>query len=187
VDKNDWYFVVSTMLALGAVGLTIITTDWTLAKGRIPWPQSGWYSLITLLIVCSLIFSGIGWYKAQHRNLVKYTMPRGKMKRVYGEVFRDKTVEVDGKRFDHCTFSGVRFVFHGTKPWEFFQVNFEHRPVQHITLTTDNEGIRDFMKLLSALHAIPTVTKGEYFFEDDKGNQIPMPITIAVQSGGKVS
>ncbi len=57
VDKNDWYFAISSVLAI----LALLGLDWKLVKGRLPMPQLGWHnSLFVFLIVASLAVSAIG-------------------------------------------------------------------------------------------------------------------------------
>jgi len=59
MDKNDWYFVISFVLAV----IALLGMDWKLVLGRVSVPSQTREIVLLLAVVGSLVMSGIGWYK----------------------------------------------------------------------------------------------------------------------------
>lgn len=117
MDKNDWYFIVSTVLAVVA----LFGLDWRLVRGRIPVPQlTGHNILFFLLIIGSLLMSGIGWYRSSHRENYPFTyLSSESLDEIRGRKFVNEPVSLDGHRYTFCTFENVRFDYNGTGSFGF--------------------------------------------------------------------
>jgi hypothetical protein len=169
MEKDDLYFAVGTALSLVALVITILGTDWKAVRGKLKMPQvrkRDW--VIAGFLALSLCFSITGWYKETHRDLLKWTMQQGQEEEIYQKTFRNEEVVLDGKRFDHCTFDNVTFVYHATKPVDYIEANFV--PNGKIFLRSDNDSVKGFMTIYSWLSHQPNI--GEVFGGsiDESGN-----------------
>jgi hypothetical protein len=96
---------------------------------------------IVLLCLCSLAYFA-------HRAGVK---SQRTTQLVYGKTFSGVTVELDGKRFDHCKFDSVRFVYEGTGPVEIVNSDFATGEGKQMTLHSDNDEIKTYLGLMAML------------------------------------
>jgi hypothetical protein len=164
LGKDDLYFLIGTVLAL----IALLGVDWKLVRGRIPMLSArNW--LFLALILGSLIFSSVGWYKSRHLNPLKWTMTQADEQVVYGQHFRNEEVVLDGKKFDHCTFDNVTFVYHATAPVDFVECTFgsDHGALY---LTTDNDAAKGFAKLMTMLKQLPGTNRFLVGEVDPAGN-----------------
>lgn len=119
MGKDDIYFAIATVLGVVA----LFGMDWKLVKGTVP-VLSGRHWVLFFLILGSLGCSTTGWYRSRHQNLLKWSMRRDQEELDYGKHFRNELVVLDGKRFDHCSFENVTFVYHALAPSEFVVSTF---------------------------------------------------------------
>jgi hypothetical protein len=121
MGKEDWYFVVSTILAI----LALLGMDWKLVTGKVSMqPSQSREILLLVAVVGSLIMSGVGWYSLSHIKRF-HDIPLDKMEVVYGKIFANEKVELDGKKFQNCQFRGVTLVYHGTSGFGLEHNRFE--------------------------------------------------------------
>jgi hypothetical protein len=92
---------------------------------------------------------------------------------IYGKTFRNETVELDGKSFDHCTFENVTLVYHGTGLWDFKESTFGPS-----LLRTDNASIKAFNQLLEFYRKTGR-QMSDMHFVDENGNVIPIPPPVS--------
>jgi hypothetical protein len=144
VDKNDWYFAISSVLAI----LALLGLDWKLVKGRLPMPQLGWHnSLFVFLIVASLAVSAIGWYKSSQHEDYKFRFSDAPLVEVRGKRFLNERVVIDGYRYTFCNFENVTLVYNGTAPFGLDNNQFYGSR----NIFTDNPSIAASAMLMKAL------------------------------------
>jgi hypothetical protein len=80
--------------------------------------------------------------------------------------YLNETVEIDGKTFDHCSFTNVTLMYHGTASTSFLDSTFQGS----LALRTDNVAAKGFGFLQSYLRAAPGVVSYTLGEIDDKGN-----------------
>ncbi|HEY0264456.1 MAG TPA: hypothetical protein VGC07_08020 [Granulicella sp.] len=78
--------------------------------------------VLRLIIVLGIIFSGLNAYLSRSPKYV--FIPLDQLELVEGKTFVNETVEVDGKFFDHCTFTNARFVVLGKHNSKISQSSF---------------------------------------------------------------
>lgn len=166
VTKDDWYFVVSAVLAvLGLLGM-----DWEVVRGRIMIPKfNKRHWLFLALIAASLLMSGIGWYKSTHRDERRWATE--KQETVYGRTFENETVDLDGRKFDHCTFKNVRMRFQGRAPTDFVYCQFQGK----VALDTNNIVIVDYERLVMFIKDQAGPANVSTGCRDEHGNINPCP------------
>jgi hypothetical protein len=89
---------------------------------------------------------------------------------VYGQSFRNESVEIDGKKFDHCKFENVTIVFHALAPADFLECQWTGA----IYLKTDNDGAKGFMMLMEQMRHTPGLSMFKVGSVDNKGNIMPI-------------
>lgn len=89
-----------------------------------------------------------------------------KQETIYAKSFMNETIEIDGKKFDHCTFQNVKLMFHGNAPVEFVEARFLSGTVY---LGSDNIAIQQFMILRQQFDKMLMPTAGWVTF-DKNGN-----------------
>jgi hypothetical protein len=167
--KEDWYFVIGTVLALVALVLAALSTDWKLVWGRLPVPTDYRHWCVFALILGSLAFSTIGWrYKIlAQRPPIQFVAAT--QETIYGRNYLNEIVEIDNKIFDHCTFTDVRLFYRGVGPWSFKEVKFNG----NIMIQTDSMPLKSYNELLNAAEKIKG-KRPELFVFDSKGNLSPL-------------
>jgi hypothetical protein len=168
MDKDDFYFAVGTLLAV----LAFFGLDWKFVKGRFWMPHlTRRETLFFFLLLASVILSGVGWYKSSHRDLLHWRMQPADEELVYGKHFRNESVELDGKRFDHCTFENVTMIYHGLAPMDFVETSFKG----NVFIKTDNQAAQGYMKISEWIKSLPNFDRSLGVTElDDKGNVLPL-------------
>jgi len=74
--------------------------------------------IIGTLLIGGLVFSGYGFYRTLHKSSTKdWNKQRTRLEAVVSKIFINQEVQLDGKAFQDCTFSGVTFVFKGKHPF----------------------------------------------------------------------
>jgi len=119
MGKDDWYFVVGTIL--GVAGL--LGVPWKeifgKAKAAMHSPKREIFMVIALL--GSLVMSSIGWYRSSHLlpdsitlNISVYDPPYpAPIHVVSGKKFEDQDVPLDGYIYEQCTFKNTCFLYEG--------------------------------------------------------------------------
>ncbi len=79
----------------------------------------------------------------------------GTLTPVSRKTFTNEQIEVDGKSFDHCTFTNPTFTFHGNGPWQFMECQFHGVVITR----TDNRAAMGFLELFTAMRNMPGVSK----------------------------
>jgi hypothetical protein len=172
-DKDDLYFAIGTLLALVALGVALLTADWTLVRGRIRVPFLKTPMIIVLcLILASLGLSSIGWYISLHQspNCIHFKPTKGQT--VYGQHFLNQEVELDNRYFEECTFENVTFIYHGIGPTGFknTRANLDPPLKGVIALKTDNDAAKTFSLLQNGLRNSPGVVNFTVNSTDAHGN-----------------
>ncbi len=108
MGKDDWYFIVSTVLGL----IALLGMDWKLVLGRVSVNSQPREILVLVAIVGSLVMSGIGWYKINTGSkpsdiptslLLQYNAPGayplevGMTNIKYWYTFHQDFIEIDSK------------------------------------------------------------------------------------------
>lgn len=161
MNRDDWYFIIATVLAIPA----LLGTDWKLVRGRltVPTNPSRRRELLMLLaIVGSLTISSFGWYKAEHPHVDTWQSPT--QQTIYAKSYINETVEIDGKTFDRCTFENVKLLYHGLGPVSFIQGTFKGQ----IWLGSDNLAIQNFGIANAALEKLAPLIRLHGWVEMDK-------------------
>lgn len=93
---------------------------------------------------------------------------------IYAHSYLNEAIEIDGKKFDRCSFENVKLIFHGTQPTNFRQCRFI--PVSTdsptVRLMTDNVAIKNYMIVLAYARHFVT-GKVESVGIDEHGNAVP--------------
>jgi hypothetical protein len=79
-----------------------------------PHPKLTWLerpSVLRLIIVLGIASSGLHAYLSYRPSFQR--IPEDKLDLIEGKSFANESVEIDGKRFDHCKFFNVRFEVKG--------------------------------------------------------------------------
>jgi hypothetical protein len=181
MTRDDWYFLCAIIFSV----LAFLGIDWKVIRGKVAMnnqsPQAPvWRQRFLLAIVLvSFLLSGIGLYSSHHADSLHWTMTVDQLQEVYGRTFRNETVVMDGKKFDHCTFDNVTFVYHGLTPYSFVEAQFV-KPGK-IMVKTDNDGIKGFYQFIVWLDHQPGISATIEGSINDKGNIVPLvpgvPIT----------
>lgn len=139
--KDDWYFLISTVLAI----LALLGVDWKLFYGRLRMPSAFRKVLLLVAITGSLVMSGTGWYRLHHQDCRKFQDLSQQL--IYGREFINEKVEIDGKRYENCTFTNVTFVYHGTGSFSFVNNSFHGAR----GIETDSDAVATTFLLLRGL------------------------------------
>jgi hypothetical protein len=117
--KDDWYFAISTVLAI----LALLGMDWKMVKGRFPVPQLSRHNVFfATLIILSLLMSGLGWYYS--RTQFEFSSDDRAFIEIRHHNFVNEVVLLDKHRYIDCTFTNVTFQYNGTSMAE----------MEHVTL-----------------------------------------------------
>jgi len=87
-------------------------------------------------------------------------------KLVRGVKFHNETVELDGKRFEDCTFTNVTVMFHGTAPMEIENSEF----AGSLLIQSDDPAVNHFVRVAESLRNFHTVARFGCISVDEKGN-----------------
>jgi len=91
------------------------------------------------------------------------------METVYGHTYRNETVDIDGKNFDHCKFDNVTLRYHGAAPMKFASSDFTGK----LFLVTDNDAAAAYAQLTETFRR-SGVTFGSPSTMDSNGNITPI-------------
>jgi hypothetical protein len=183
MKKEDWYFVISTVLGL----LALVTTDWKGVLGKVAMPTSQLRQIVILALICgSLLMSGMGWYRLNRLNHMNRTTEISihfndqSQEVIYGHTYFNESVELDHKLFDHCVFENAKLVYHGLGPWGFKEATFKGTTI----FASDNDGIKMWIGLIEFAKQANIDSKySEPLMMDDKGNMSPLPPAIRNDHG----
>lgn len=89
---------------------------------------------------------------------------------ISGRNYLNETVDIDGRVFDHCTFTNVTFFYHGTGYADFKEVKF----FGDILLKTDDRPAMAYMQLATDLKKYPGIKVGHVYGIDTKGGMTPI-------------
>jgi hypothetical protein len=150
--KDNWLFIFAAVQALGSVFsvLVFFGITWSSTKtnlGSAVTNQAHVISMILMIVLLtgSFLASGIGWYRVRHRQSFTVT-PTDQQEIVYGKSFANERVELDGKRFQKCTFENVTLVYHGTTNFSFESNVFKGS----LSMDTDSGAVAAMLMLLKA-------------------------------------
>jgi hypothetical protein len=90
---------------------------------------------------------------------LKWTMTEAQLTVIYGRTFRNEVVELDGKKFDHCFFDNVTFLYHALEPTAFFESRFNLDQGKAYVLRTDNDAVKGFIGIQNSLTSLPGVSQ----------------------------
>jgi hypothetical protein len=138
MGKEDWYFVVGTLL--GIAGLLGVPWREVFGKAKAAMHSPKREIFMVLALLGSLVMSSIGWYRASHLQPDLTKFPEKKLERISGRTFVGGVVELDGKLFENCTFNGVTLMYHGAATYSLVQPKW----AGSIFIKTDNKAIHDF-------------------------------------------
>src|SRR5258708_16087925 len=123
---GSWLFLFALIQAIGSLfsiltfyGITprpLRPNDGVLAVTSSPRRIS--LILMVMLLLGSIVFSSIGWYRLEHRSdreSMEFVSPEI-TQRISGRVYRNQEVHLDGVEYSSCTFENVTFVYRGTGP-----------------------------------------------------------------------
>ena len=126
MSSQDWLFLFAVVGAMSAIVTILESFGVDLKRFKAspknkqkPRPQ--WFLL--LLVVFSLVMSAVGWYEFRSVDRTAFANPDA-VERIANKTFTNETVDFDGKRFDHCTFVNVTYVYKGTGPLQCLDCTF---------------------------------------------------------------
>jgi len=70
------------------------------------------------VMVTGLLLSTASLYLWYTKNCMKLPPPTN-LETIYGHAYKNEEVQLDGKKFDHCTFENVSFVYEGKALYSF--------------------------------------------------------------------
>src|SRR5712691_7076990 len=84
---------------------------------------------VVALLICSSLLSTTSIYMSLgHRKPIEPLIPirlkSVEQQTIYGQIFRNETVELDNKIFDHCQFENTKLIYHGIGHWFLKEVQF---------------------------------------------------------------
>jgi hypothetical protein len=129
--------------------------------------------LLGLVLVIGFLLAALSIYLAWQKPpqmALKWTKTQADEQLVYGQSFRNESVEIDGKKFDHCKFENVTIVFHALAPADFLECQWTGA----IYLKTDNDGAKGFMMLMEQMRHTPGLSMFKVGSVDNKGNIMPI-------------
>ena len=131
---------------------------------------------MSFFLIAGFLLAGMSIFGAWRKQKfpTKWTFKQSEETVVYGHTFANEKVEIDGKKFDHCTFRDVTLFYHGVAPVDFVVCNF----TGNLTIETDNDAAKAFMRLSQMARNLPHITGVEVMEKDDRGNQIPIRMDI---------
>ena len=133
--------------------------DFMLMAGNIVVTAVLWLILLTLIV----------------RNLSSHHPRRGASffdddphyKTVRDHIFRNETVELDGKRFEDCEFENSTLLFHGNAPTEMINPKFS----LSLQIASDDPAINNYITLAEVIRNAPIVAKFDCVTVDQKGHK----------------
>jgi hypothetical protein len=95
---------------------------------------------------------------------------------VYGQIFENDRVKLDGKMFRRCSFTNVAFVFDGSAPFRIIECRFPDGPgnVNTTHLESGHPAIQSFLVFLEELKQLPGVQTTETAIKDSHGMAKPI-------------
>src|SRR5579883_332373 len=141
----------------------------------------GWRA-IGILLVVGFLLAAFSLYASWTPKSypIKWTMTRENEQVIYGRIYRNETVEIDGKKFDHCQFENATLLYHAVAPVDFLNDQFRGT----VLLKTDNDAAKGFLKLATDIQTIPGIAKVMVGEVDKNGNITPYAQTNESKSEG---
>lgn len=124
------------------------------------------------LLSASLGMSGLDLYRSTRNSGVSSTYANGDLEIVRNQIFAGKTIELDGKQFENCTFDQAELIFHGTKHFNMIGNKFNY--TNAIKIRTDNPGAFAFWQLFMQL-------------QEDNQWHLPIDVTLIDSKGNSVT
>lgn len=137
-----------------------------------PTPRTPRNKTILVLMVLTWIWCGTETYKRIHKEDLRNAelgKPIDKLQAVEGKTFRGEAVDVDGKKFDHCTFQNVKLRYHGKSAAAFVQCTFSPEPGT-LYLESDDPAIQNYQAIENMLKALPNTGEWNTYSSDSNGN-----------------
>jgi hypothetical protein len=107
-------------------------------------------------------------------NPLHWTMTQDQEEVIYGKTFRNETIEIDGKKFDHCRFENVTLIYHALAPADFVEATWSG----NVYINTDNDAAKGFIMLTEQMRQtmahLPNMKFGVASL-DKNGNIVPLP------------
>ena len=183
MSTDPWLFVFSALSGLGGLAaflgwlgikpsqLGLGTKSVAAAKGamHVSSIRGRRLKLVTgiILFFLSMGFSIFGLYRCRQSRLSVSEYPvQTPLEVIVGKKYINESLEVDGKRFEHCDFTNVTFMYHGLAEYSIVEDSF-HGSLQ---LITDNISIEAFETLQQNLQKSPGVIRGFTGLMDKSGN-----------------
>jgi hypothetical protein len=119
MGKDDWYFIVGTLI--GIAGLLGVPWKEIFGKAKTAMRGPKREMVMAVALLGSLAMSSVGWYKAKHSlpdsltlNMTIYDPPYpASMQVVSHKTFEDQDVPLDGYIYENCTFKNTCFMYGG--------------------------------------------------------------------------
>jgi hypothetical protein len=154
---------IAVILMLFGLGLAIIS-GWFFLSANYPKRfeelKRVWF-LIPIGIAGGLIIAWFAFKLYPESKMHDYrTWPSNVNETISRKTYRNESVEIDGKTFDHCHFSNVTFVYHGTAGSTFLESEFLGKNY----IKTDNQaavGLQKFIMFLKNRPGVKAIEIGE--------------------------
>jgi hypothetical protein len=110
-------------------------------------PKWRWW-LVVAIASLALIASSINLYRNSHRDALHF--PVRDKEKIYGKMFRNEKVLLDGKSFEKVTFENVTYLVNGTAPFDLVNCTFSGS----IQISTDSDSVASGLLLSKELGLI---------------------------------
>jgi len=138
-------------------------------KLKLYWPMLA----MALIMIFTWVAIALDYHDRHSYLPVHFKMKSDQEQVVYAKSYRNESLEIDGKKFDHCKFDNVTFMYRGLAPVDFVTCDF----TGNIYLRTNNDAAKAVMMLAQQLAVISTSHGGKLFIStiDENGNLVPVP------------
>jgi hypothetical protein len=128
------------------------------------------------LLLCTWLLVGYDIYDRNTSDAYHWKMRQDQERAVYGKSYRNESVQIDGKKFDHCNFENVTFIYAGVAPTDLVECHFTGTTY----LKTSSDALKGYMVLQEQLRKMAAVQTGSFFVAgvDANGNMVPIPPPI---------
>ncbi len=155
-------------IGLWAIALVVFLIS--VIRGELP----GWLAwlssrqLVGIAICAGLVVSLVSVYFSYTKDCAKLPPPIN-LENIYGRAYKNEEVQLDGKKFDHCTFENVTFVFEGKALYSFDGVRFIGNP-PHVR--SDNAVVHGALYIVQFLNRAYPGQNIQWGKTDEHGNPI---------------
>lgn len=169
VTVPNWVITSGGVLTIGGLCFGLFhLVSWTLEKLNLFSPetrQSGVIPYVLSFSVAAVLITL--WLINPKHDLTKF--PPKILEVVSGKTYIGGMVEIDGKRFENCTFQDVTLMYHGTDTYSIIKPTW----TGSVYLRTDNKAIHDFWELYKEITKLKAASIKVYEV-DANGNPRPM-------------